>query len=325
MSQAPLVSVIVPVFNPGEYFAPFLKSIAAQDHPRFEVILVDDGSSDGSERLADQAAAGDARFRVIHQPNRGAAAARAEGLRHAGGDFVILMDSDDLVHPQLLSTLAGGCLAANASLAFCRFAPFSGEAPADMPPCEGSVLEAPRHLEMLLHDQRLDYALSNKMFRAGAITPEMLLCPYRYNEDLLAAWRAFTGLDRAVFFDFDGYHCRQHAGSISHRGISPVFLTDQWEVAKLILADAAGTSMEASAHAFYDEKLLYLYSMILRQRETAAFASLEEALRAELRPRLPGALRNPALSLTMKAVAIATCWFTPLWRPVCRLVLRDRR
>ena len=325
MSQAPLVSVIVPVYNPGEYFASFLKSIAAQDHPRFEVILVDDGSSDGSELLADQTAAEDPRFRVIHQPNRGAAAARAEGLRHAKGEFVILMDSDDLVHPQLLSTLAAGCLTQNASLAFCRFAPFSGEAPVDTPPCEARLLEAPRHLEMLLHDQRLDYALSNKMFRAGAITPEMLACPYRYNEDLLASWRAFKGLGRAVFFDFDGYHCRQHAGSISHRGISQVFLTDQWEVAKLILADAAGTPMEASASAFYDEKLLYLYSMILRQSETASFAPLEKALRAELRLRLPGALRNPALSPAMKAVGIATLWCTPLWRWVCRLLLCDRR
>lgn len=325
MNEMPLVSVIVPVYNPGEYFAPFLASIGEQDYPRFQVILVDDGSSDGSEKLADAQAEKDTRFVVYHQPNQGAAAARANGLRRAEGDFVILMDSDDLVHPQMLSTLVEGCLRENTGLAFCRFAPFTGDAPTDTAPCAGRLLQGSEHLEMLLHDQRLDYALSNKLFRKGVITPEMLVCPYRYNEDLLAAWRAFSTVDKAVFYDFDGYHCRQHAGSISHQGIRSVFLTDQLAVAKLILTDAEGTPMEASANAFYDEKLLYLYSMILRQGDTSAFAALEKELRAELKPRLAAALRNPALSAKMKVVDIATLYFTPLWRLVCRALLHDRR
>lgn len=325
MSQKPLVSVIVPVFNPGPYFLPFLASISGQDYPNYQVILVDDGSSDGSETIADEKAAEDSRFIAIHQTNQGAAAARANGLRRAEGEFVILMDSDDLVHPQMLSTLVEGCLSHDASLAFCRFAPFSGTDPIDTTPCTGVILQGPEHLKMLLHDQRLDYALSNKLFRAGTITPEMLACPYRYNEDLLASWRAFSTVDKAVFYDFDGYHCRQHPGSISHQGIRPVFLTDQWEVAKLILADAKGTPMEASAAAFYDEKLLYLYSMILRQGDAAAFESIEKHLREELSRRISGALKNPALSMKMKIVAVATLYFTPLWRLTCRLLLRDRR
>ena len=81
----PLVSVVVPVYNPGEYFAPFLASLQAQTLQNWQAILVDDGSTDGSAERIDSAARADARILAVHQPNIGAAAARARGVALAEG------------------------------------------------------------------------------------------------------------------------------------------------------------------------------------------------------------------------------------------------
>ena len=324
-ASQPLISVVVPVYNPGAYFAPFLASLRAQTWQNWQAILVDDGSTDGSAEAADAAAKADSRFTVLHQPNRGAAAARAAGVARATGDFLLCVDSDDLMHPKMLQTLAEGCLQHKAQLAFCRFAPFTGQPPADEQPPAGQVLSGQTACEMLLHDQRLDYALSNKLFAKGLLTPAMLQCPYRYNEDLLASWRTFAGVQTAVFYDFDGYHCRQHAASTSHQGITLPFLTDQHAVAKLILQSAQNTPLQQSASAFYYEKLLYLESMILRQPRQSEFDGLRRELRIELKAGFAAALRNGSLSRGMKLCAVLSRFLPPAWHLACQTLLHDKR
>jgi CDP-glycerol glycerophosphotransferase len=96
-AEHPLLSVVVPVYNVQRYLAEAVASIQAQTYGHLEIILVDDGSSDGSERTCDEIAAGDERVRVIHQANGGLSRARNAGLAAATADFVAFADSDDLV------------------------------------------------------------------------------------------------------------------------------------------------------------------------------------------------------------------------------------
>lgn len=88
-------SVIVPVYNVEAYLSQCVDSILAQSFPDYEVILVDDGSSDGSPQLCDQYAGKDSRVKVIHQKNGGLSDARNSGIRAAAGDFLLFIDSDD--------------------------------------------------------------------------------------------------------------------------------------------------------------------------------------------------------------------------------------
>ena len=103
MSQT--ISVIVPVYNVLPYLEKCLDSIRGQTWTDFEVLLVDDGSSDGSETICDIYENSDERFHVIHQKNAGASAARNTALRLASGRFVTFIDSDDWVEPEYLETL----------------------------------------------------------------------------------------------------------------------------------------------------------------------------------------------------------------------------
>ncbi|MSV25032.1 glycosyltransferase [Selenomonas sp. WCA-380-WT-3B 3/] len=92
-----LISIVVPIYNGERYLAECLDSIQAQDYRRIEIILVDDGSTDGTAEICQRYVADDQRFRYIYQENGGQNAARKTGVEHAVGDWVMFVDADDFV------------------------------------------------------------------------------------------------------------------------------------------------------------------------------------------------------------------------------------
>jgi len=101
--QAPFVSVVLPVYNGQDYLQSTISSLQAQTLRNAEFIFVDDGSTDGSVHLLEQAMGADERIRLIRQPNTNAGAARNNGLANARGKYVVFLDSDDTFHPHLLA------------------------------------------------------------------------------------------------------------------------------------------------------------------------------------------------------------------------------
>jgi len=101
-----LISVVVPVYNVERYLAECLDSILGQSWRELEVIVVDDGSTDSSGRIADEYAARDPRVHVVHTGNHGLGAARNEGLRHVTGELLAFCDSDDVIPPKAYATMA---------------------------------------------------------------------------------------------------------------------------------------------------------------------------------------------------------------------------
>ncbi len=98
-----MVSVIVPIYNAEPYLRRALDSILSQTHKDWEAILVDDGSTDSSGNIADEYAQNDKRFKVIHKPNGGQSDARNVALQHTSGEYLLFLDSDDFLHPQLMA------------------------------------------------------------------------------------------------------------------------------------------------------------------------------------------------------------------------------
>ena len=96
------VSIIVPVYNAGAHLARCLDSVRCQTFPDFEVIAVDDGSTDGSGTLLDEMAGRWKSLKVFHRPNGGQSVARNVALAAAQGEYVLMVDADDVVHPRLL-------------------------------------------------------------------------------------------------------------------------------------------------------------------------------------------------------------------------------
>ena len=98
------VSIIVPVYNAENYIKRCIDSIIAQDYPNWELIIIDDGSSDSSGDRCDRYSLLDKRIRVVHKPNGGVSSARNTGLKAANGDWISFVDADDYVKPSFLSS-----------------------------------------------------------------------------------------------------------------------------------------------------------------------------------------------------------------------------
>ena len=119
--SAPLISVIVPVYNVEASLPKCLDSILTQTYSNFELILIDDGSTDGSGRICDTYAAKEPRIKTIHQKNSGTSSARNRGIEIINGQFVVFVDSDDYVAEDYLSYLLSLSKEFKADLSICNY------------------------------------------------------------------------------------------------------------------------------------------------------------------------------------------------------------
>lgn len=101
----PLVSVIVPIYNAEKYLEQCVESILSQTYRSMEILLIDDGSTDGCSDICEKYALEDTRVRVIHKPNGGLVSARKTGVKEAVGDYVIWVDADDWIEPDYIEEL----------------------------------------------------------------------------------------------------------------------------------------------------------------------------------------------------------------------------
>lgn len=100
-----MISIITPVYNTEKYLPRCLDSILAQSYQDWELLLIDDGSTDGSDMICDEYAARDTRIRVFHKENGGVASVRQLGIEQARGKYSIHVDSDDWIEPRMLEEM----------------------------------------------------------------------------------------------------------------------------------------------------------------------------------------------------------------------------
>ena len=116
-----MVSIIVPIYNIENYIRECLDSILAQTYPYFELILVDDGSPDNCGRICDDYAKGDNRIKVVHKVNGGISSARNAGLEVAKGEWIMHVDGDDWIEPDMIESLIEAAQITGADMVFGDF------------------------------------------------------------------------------------------------------------------------------------------------------------------------------------------------------------
>ena len=253
-----MVSVVVPVFDVADYLPEALESILAQSHRTLEVVVVDDGSTDDSGRIADEYAARDPRVRVVHTDNHGLGAARNEGIRHATGDLLTFADSDDVVAPGAYAALLRQLRRTGADFVTGSVARWEGDLLEELPwmrrlhrPRAAYVIE--QHPEILG-----DVFAWNKLFRrsfwddAGLAWPEGI----RY-EDQPATTRAYVAARRFGVVPDVVYHWRiRHDGtSITQQRSSVADLRDRWTTKRMSLATVRGFDSDKVTRVFVDRVL----------------------------------------------------------------------
>ena len=113
----PLISIIVPIYNTELYLNDCLTSLSAQSYKNIEILLVNDGSTDNSKRIAEHYVTSESRAKLISQPNAGVAAARNSGLDSATGELIIHADSDDILPSDAIETLYASMLESGSDIA----------------------------------------------------------------------------------------------------------------------------------------------------------------------------------------------------------------
>lgn len=120
-NDKPLVSFIIPVYNTAKFVGRAIDSVLAQSYTNIEVVLIDDGSMDGSEDICDNYAKRDSRFKVIHQNNSGVSVARNMGIENASGKYIQFVDSDDEIKKEMTETLVNTMEREKCDIAICGY------------------------------------------------------------------------------------------------------------------------------------------------------------------------------------------------------------
>lgn len=202
------VSVVIPVYNASLYIKRCVDSFLVQTLSDYELILVNDGSSDSSADICDKYASQHVNIQVVHQENRGVSAARQAGLEIVNGKYVIFADPDDWVAPEMLMDLVCDAEEENVDVVICDFLINSSETEVRLlqqMPCNLSADGILR--ELLLG--RLHGSTCNKLYRVETLKKHAITFPddVNYCEDLWFNCKLFMQSDvRVAYLNKAYYH-----------------------------------------------------------------------------------------------------------------------
>ena len=210
-------SVIVPAYNSEKYIEETLNCLLSQSEKDIEVIVVNDGSADSTGEILDRYSLKDSRVIHISQENAGVSAARNNGIERARGEYMIFIDSDDLLSPDALEKLYAALISTGADLAIFRVKSF-GQGGSQYNPIVDELI---KETAIDCYDKRLlrNFLVSNKVYRTQLVKDSgVRFPPMRYSEDgaffmqfVHTVKPKITGVADALFM------YRRHSASVTHR------------------------------------------------------------------------------------------------------------
>lgn len=217
----PLISIIVPVYNIKDYVVDCVQSICAQAYNNLEIILVDDGSTDGSEHICDEYKSKDGRVRIIHKENGGLSDARNVAIDICHGDYITFIDGDDVVSPNYIETLYRLLSSTNSQISICGHKDFY-ELPVTGPIKTDSFFEysSDEAIKEILINGKFTTSAWGKLYKAELFR-EIRYPKGRLFEDLPTTWRAFDRASKIVFTPAQEYYYRQNPTSIMNSRFNP--------------------------------------------------------------------------------------------------------
>lgn len=313
------LSIIVPAYNAERYLRSCIESIQGSTFRNFEIILVDDGSTDGTGALCECLAAEDRRIRVFHTENRKLPGARNFGLRHAAGTYIGFVDADDRVAPDMYRQLLG-CMEPDAQMAACRFvrcAPHEIIEPAD-PGAPAHEYDAAQIAGQILGSY--GPYVHNKLYRRSIIEEHGIRFPPESQgaEDLFFNMNYLQHCGKGVFLETPLYYYTLAEGSITDtfrrsRTVSGQYMSlpRACRYAAKILQNIS----EAHAAAYRARAAMY-YQTVLRKLRSPDESYVNEAI-AYVRENRKYLLRH-LWSLKYYLSAMILCRSYPLWCTVFR-------
>ena len=206
-----MISVIVPVYNVEEYLEECLESIKQQTFTDIEVILVNDGSTDGSREICERFCQKDSRFKLINQENQGQSVARNRGVKESVGKFIMFVDSDDVINKNLLEVLLP-YMKTEVDIVECRMTRKKEEFYLNKPSkivFEGNAKEA---ILNCIAIKEVKFCPVTKLYRREIVEKVPFLEGYIY-EDVFTGINYLKHMRKIVVVDYIGYYYRVRPNS----------------------------------------------------------------------------------------------------------------
>jgi len=214
----PLLSIIVPVYNVETYLRRCLDSIIKQSISDFELILINDGSTDNSGNICDEYHLIDSRILVIHQKNGGLSSARNAGLDVARGQFIGFVDSDDWIDSDMYELLYNCIINYHADISVCAIAWCEGEQKSNVCTIEEDLLELTpiQALSFLTYNLKggISYSACNKLF-ASNLFDNIRFPLGKIYEDIKVAYLTIEKANKVVFLNKTKYNYFVNMESLS--------------------------------------------------------------------------------------------------------------
>lgn len=266
MCNTPLLSIIVPVYNVEKYIRNCLDSILAQDFTNYEVILVDDGSTDNSGMICDQYASDNSSFKCIHKPNGGLPSARKCGYKASQGEYVAFVDSDDWIAPDMYSKMCQALSDTQADIVLCDYT-------AVMPDREElctthflpgfydkNRLETEVYPFMIYSGTFYKYGIApnfwNKIFRRELLQSHLFQVPDDVvnGEDVLATYSCILEASSIYIINKSLYYYRSNADSLSRRTMPVTRLSENHKMFQTFL-----DVINVSSYPYMQKQLDYFF------------------------------------------------------------------
>lgn len=261
----PFLSIIVPVYNVEPYLSECLDSILGQTFTDFEVLLIDDGSTDGSSALCDNYAKKDGRIRCFHKENGGHMSARQTGFRQATGKYIAFVDSDDWIDPAMYNRMCRCAVESDPDIVCCNYTAVTPKKRIERqdvcPPgfYNREQLEEKVWPRMLFSGTFFHYGVSpslcNKLFRKSLLEKYLFQVPLslKLGEDSLAVYGCLLEASSACFLSESFYYYRSSGSSLTHTMDSGRLAENH------LLFDTYDRLIDLTAHPCMEKQLLYYY------------------------------------------------------------------
>lgn len=282
----PKISVIVPIYNVKKYVRRCIESIRAQTYQNLEIILVDDGSDDGSGLICDGYAEKDIRIRVLHKENGGLSSARNCGLQLVSGTYIGFVDGDDYIEPEMYEHLEAQ-MADDVDFVTCDARQeFANRYIRKSECCKANGkavrMEREEAVKELLLLRKIDLSVCNKLFRR-TLFEKVIFPEGKSSEDVPVIWEAVRSSKTVVNNGYTDYHYFHRKGSITSADFSLGRL-DSYEFTRQILTDVVCIYPQLEEEAvLLNAKFLHaLMAQIQNSTNRQRFTDTYEWLRSEL-------------------------------------------
>ena len=209
----PKVSILIPAYNVERFICQCLDSILSQSYRNLEICIVNDGSTDDTDKICQEYASNDARIRYKSKENAGVADARNRLLQMATGDFTLFVDADDWIELDMVSSLIEMAQRNNADVVCCGMV-FNDERVTRRD--KETIFAKNEILKKFLFHNELKGSLWNKLVKTSLFHNLSFPSNIHYGEDAFMCWQFFQKCNRVVITERQFYHYRLNESSISH-------------------------------------------------------------------------------------------------------------